>query len=197
MTLPLRLSAPVLCAIALGMVAACSPGSEPGDEPAADSEGAAARQPGIGELKATIGDVAYRGETVDSAAHGSSTAEFRDLGAVKSVKIQAHDPAADGFMHNVLAVEFTLAGSDPSAPVTGTTISYWPGGTDGPFYHSEGSASAPQVVLDAVSFEQGAASASGRYSANLCRKADFFAEPNRNDCVAVEGTFDTALRKSA
>lgn len=197
MTLSAKLSASLACAIALGMVAACSPASEPGDEAAADTESASVQQPGFGELNAVIGDVTYRGTTLDATKQRSATAEFRDLGGVKSVKIQAHDPTADRAMQNVLAVEFMLAGSDPSAAVTGATISYWPEGMDGAFYHSEGSASAPQVVLDAVSFEQGAASASGRYSAKLCRKADFFSEPDRSDCVAVEGTFDTALRKSA
>lgn len=197
MTLTAKPSVAALCMIALGMMAACSPSSEPEGEAGNEAENITTENSKIGELNATIGGEAYRGETVGAAGERAASAEFRDLGAVKSVKIQAHDPAADGFMQNVLAVEFTLAGSDASAPVAGATISYWPTGMEGSFYHSEGSAPAPQVTLDEVSFEQGAASASGRYTANLCRKADFFSEPDTSDCVTVEGTFDTALQESA
>lgn len=183
------------------MIAACSPTSntEPSDTDTATNarlQGAIDRS-GLGEVIATIGGAAYRGQTLDVPSEGTSTAEFRDLGPVNTISLQAHDPEAESVMRNVLNIDFSLAGDDSSAPISSPTVSYFPDGMNEPFYSSEGMEPVPQVTLGTLSLEDGAASISGQFAANICRKSGFFSEPDKGDCMTVEGNFETALRKSS
>lgn len=195
MKLP-RYSPAIPATFAALMMAACSPSSETEADAEAQSQGAIERS-AMGEITATIGGTAYRGQTLDVPSEGTSTAEFRNFGPATTISLQAHDPDAQSIMSNVLSVDFTLAGNDASAPLSGATVSYFPDGMNEPFYSSENSVPAPEVSLDALSLEDGAASVTGEFTANLCRKAEMFSEVDTSDCVTVEGSFETALRASS
>jgi len=56
---------------------------------------------------------------------------------------------------------------------------------------------AAEVVFEALSLEDGAAAAKGRFVAVVCRRDGMFADADTSDCRQVEGTFDTVLRKGA
>ncbi|TWG49777.1 hypothetical protein [Aminobacter sp. J44] len=158
---------------------------------AAIAEGAPA-----GEVKATIDDAPYAGVTLDVPSERTSTAGFRRVGPVTSLTIQAHDPDAKSILRNVLSLEISLMGDDASSSIMEASISWWPEGMRKAFYHSEGSESELNVALDALSLEDGAASVRGSFSALLCRKDSFFAETDMSNCLPVEGTFESALRKA-
>lgn len=186
----------IVGAAAALMTAACSQSPEKETEPEAQFQGSVEKS-GIGEVNATIDGAPYRGATLDVPSEGTSTAEFRNFGPATTISLQAHDPDARSIMSNVLSVDFTVAGNDASAPLSGATVSYFPDGMNEPFYSSENSVPAPEVSLDALSLEDGAASVTGEFTANLCRKAGMFAEADTSDCVTVEGSFETALRASS
>ncbi|MEO3388201.1 hypothetical protein [Mesorhizobium sp. CAU 1741] len=150
----------------------------------------------LGTIEATIDGAPYSAETLDVPSEGTSTAELRAVGPMLSISVQGHDPEAGSRMRNVLTIDFTIMGSDASATMTDASVSYWPEGMDAPFYMSEGAATMAAVDLEALSVEDGAAAAQGSFTATLCRKDDFFSQSDPNDCLPVEGTFDTALRKA-
>ncbi|QRX65052.1 hypothetical protein JS578_13350 (plasmid) [Dysgonomonadaceae bacterium zrk40] len=154
-----------------------------------------ARTP-VGAVNATIDGTPYAGETLDVPSEGTTTAEFRSFGPVTSLSIQAHDPQAESIMRNVLSVEVSLMGSDASASIMDVSVSWWPDGMSEPFYLSEDSGTAPEIVFDAISLEDGAAAAQGSFSAVVCRRDGMFADADTSDCLPIEGTFDTALRKA-
>ena len=105
----------------------------------------------VGAVEATIDGEPYSGETLDVPSEGTSTAEVRSFGPVTSISIQAHDPEAESIMRNVLSVEVSLMGSDASASIMEASVSWWPDGMSEPFYLSEDSGTAPEVILDALS----------------------------------------------
>ena len=150
----------------------------------------------VGTVDATIDKMAYAGETLDVPSEGTSTAEYRSFGPVTSLTIQAHDPNADSRMHNVLSIEVSLMGSDASASIVEASVSWWPSGMSEPFYHSEGSEAELALTIDALSLEDGQANIAGSFSAQVCRKDGFFAEADMDDCLPVEGTFNTPLGKA-
>lgn len=149
----------------------------------------------IGEMTATIDAQTYQGQTLDVPSEGTATAEFRSFGPMKTVSVQAHDPAESSIMRGILVVEFSVmeAGGSP-APMT-PSISWWPEGMNAAFFQSEEGGSAA-VMLDTLNFAQ-EARATGRFTARLCRKDSFFAEADAEDCRSVEGRFDTALREGS
>ncbi len=150
----------------------------------------------IGVVNATINGAPYAGETLEVPSEGTATAEFRSFGPVTSLTVQALDPQAESMMHNVLSVEISLMGETASASIMEASVSYWPGGMSAPFYHSEDSGTGTEIVLDALSLSAGASAITGSFTAVVCRKDDFFAETDTSDCLPVEGSFDTALRKA-
>lgn len=147
----------------------------------------------LGVVDAVINGAAYHGETLDMPSEGTATAEFRAFGPVTSLTIQAHDPEAGSIMRNVLVVDISLMGDDAAAPVMDVSVSYWPGGMGAPFYISDESGVEPDIAFDTLSFGDDAA-ARGSFAARMCKQESFFAEVDLNDCIPVEGTFDTALR---
>mgnify|MGYP000924663676 CR=1 FL=1 len=150
----------------------------------------------VGAVDARIDGMSYSGETLDVASEGTSTAEVRSFGPITSISIQAHDPKAENIMHNVLGIEVSLMGSE--TPVSGmeASVSWWPEGMRNPFYLSEDSGTAPEIVFDALSLDNGSAATQGIFSAVVCRRDTMFAEPDMSDCRQVEGTFDTVMRKA-
>jgi len=150
----------------------------------------------VGEVNASIDGASYVGETLEVPSEGTSTAEFRSFGPVTSLTIQAHDPEAESVMSNVLSLEISLMGTDPSASIMETSASWWPDGMGEPFYHSEGSQTGVDITLDTLSLEDGEPTIAGSFSALLCRKESFFAEADKNDCLPVEASFDTILQKA-
>lgn len=178
----LHLQAPVLGAIGLALCMTPPALSQGGSTP-------------VGTINATIDGTPYYGETLDVPSEGTSTAELRSFGPVNSISIQAHDPQAEGIMRNVLSIEVSLMGIDASASIMEASVSWWPEGMSEPFYLSEESGTAPEIVFDALSLENGAA-AQGNFSAVVCRRDGTFAEADTSDCRQVEGTFDTVLRKA-
>lgn len=146
----------------------------------------------VGEVSATIDGASYAGATLVVPSEGTSTAEFQTFGPMTLLNIQAHDLTAENIMHNVISLEVSLMGDD----VTDVVASWWPNGMTEPFYYTEGSTTAPQVTLNSLSLEEDASNVNGRFSALLCRKDSFFSEADTNDCLLVEGTFDTVLRSA-
>ncbi|MGV0908504.1 hypothetical protein [Martelella sp. FOR1707] len=147
-------------------------------------------------VDATIDETPYSGETLDIPSEGTSTAEFRPMGPVTSISIQAHNPDAESIMRDVLTIEVSLMGGDASASIMDVSVSWWPNGMSEPFYLSEDSGTPAEIVFDVLSLEDGAAAAQGRFSAVVCRRDSMFADADPNDCRRVEGTFDTDLRKA-
>jgi len=86
--------------------------------------------------------------------------------------------------------------NDASASTMDLSVSWWPEGMGEAFYLSEDSGTAPEIVFDALSLEDGAAAAQGSFSAVVCRRDGMFAEADTSDCRQVEATFDTVLRKA-
>lgn len=150
----------------------------------------------VGMVDATIDGTPYSGETLDIPSEGTSTAEFRSMGPVTSISIQAHNPDAESIMRDVLTIEVSLMGGDASASIMDVSVSWWPDGMSEPFYLSEDSGTPAEIVFDALSLEDGAAAAQGSFSAVVCRRDSMFADADTNDCRQVEGTFDTVLRKA-
>ncbi|WP_127143972.1 hypothetical protein [Pelagibacterium montanilacus] len=150
----------------------------------------------VGTLSVTIDGEAYEGETLDVPSEGTSTATVQSFGPVTTLTIQAHDPQSDSIMRNVMAVELSLMGSDASASIMEASVSWWPGGMGEPFYYSEGSGTATDIVIDTLTLEDGAEAIQGSVSGMLCRRDSFFADPDMDDCRMVEGTFDTPLLKA-
>lgn len=149
----------------------------------------------VGVVDAVIGGDAYHGETLDVPTEGTSTAEFRSYGPMTSITIQAHDPDAASIMRNVLVIEISLLGANASAPVIDVSVSYWPEGMSAPFFISDDSGVDAQVTFEALSLED-EASATGSFSAVMCRQESLFVEADTGDCLPVEGTFDTGLRRA-
>src|SRR5690606_16252851 len=102
----------------------------------------------VGAVNATIDGTTYAGETLDVPSEGTSTADFRSFGPVTSISIQAHAPEAESIMRNVLSIEVSLMGSDASASIMDASVSWWPEGMSPPFYLSEDSGTAPEVVFE-------------------------------------------------
>ena len=149
----------------------------------------------IGAMTATIGGQSYAGQTLDVPSEGTSTAEFRSAGPMMSVSIQAHDPEATSIMQGILVVEFMLMGTGGSSVPMTPSVSWWPEGMNAAFFQSEDGGAA-EVTIDALSLDD-PASATGQFTATLCRKDSFFAEADMDDCKAVEGRFETALRNAS
>lgn len=150
----------------------------------------------LGTISATIGEVAYEGRTLDVPSEGTATAEYRSFGPLTMITVQGHDPEADSLMRNMLIVEFTLTGAQPSSAIVDATVSWWPEGMGAAFFHSDDSGSGPQITLAAVSTGAEEARVAGQFSARLCRKDDFATPADPGDCRMVEGRFDTALRQT-
>ena len=150
----------------------------------------------IGTVKAVIDGKDYAGETLAVPSEDSATAHFRTFGPVTNLAIQAQDPEAERRMHNVLTLEISVMGEGAGAQITASSASYWPDGMSAPFYTSEEGAGAASITLEAFSLESGAARAAGSFEATLCAKESYFAEIDLEDCLPVEGVFDTALRKA-
>jgi len=150
----------------------------------------------VGTIIASIAETTYEGETLDVPSEGTATAEFRTFGPMRSVSIQGHDPNAESIMHNVLTLDLMVMGNDASATVTDATVSYFPEGMNAPFYDNDQDGTPAQVVFDTLSFEDGASRAAGSFTARVCRRDNFFSEADENDCLPVEGVFDTELRKA-
>ena len=147
----------------------------------------------IGTLEANIDGTAYKGETLAVPGEGTATATFQAFGPMTKVSIQALDPQSDSRMKNVLTLEVMFKGDPAANNITEQTVSWWPEGMRDPFYISEGSSAEVVISINEISLEDGAF-AVGRFSATLCRKADFFAEADAGDCRRVEGSFDTLLK---
>lgn len=150
----------------------------------------------VGTIEATIDGEAYRGETLEVPSEETSTAGFTAIGPMTSVTIQAHDPDSDNLMHNVLNIELTMSGDELVGNMIPPSLSYWPAGMNAPFFNSEESGTEPSVTIDDVSFADGEAFIRGSFSARPCKQESFFAEIDTDDCITVEGTFDTVLLKS-
>lgn len=150
----------------------------------------------IGTLDATIDGAPYSGETLSIPSEGTATAEYMAIGPMTTVTVQAHDPQAESIMRNILSVEIMLMGNDLAGNMMEPTVSYWPGGMSAPFYMSEGSGTVPSVTIDEVSLTEGAAFIRGSFTAQPCKQESFFAEMDLQDCVTIEGRFDTVLHMS-
>lgn len=151
----------------------------------------------IGQIDATVDGTAYRGETLEVPSEGTATANFSPVGPMTTISIQAHDPEAESIMRNVLSLELMMQGTELVGSMIPPTVSYWPGGMNAPFYISDESGTEPRVTIDAVSLTEGDAYIRGSFSAKPCKQESFFAEMDLDDCITVEGTFDTVLKKLA
>ncbi|KMK64113.1 hypothetical protein [Puniceibacterium sp. IMCC21224] len=150
----------------------------------------------VGTVTATIGEAAYDGETLDVPSEGTSTAEWRTFGPVSSLSIQAHDPDAESIMQGILTIEISLMGTDASGAMMDASVSWWPEGMNAPFYMNEEIGEDLNISIYTLSLEEEGSTIKGSFSAHLCRKDSFFAEADTDDCLPVEGHFDTALMRA-
>ncbi|MDN2566765.1 hypothetical protein N1F89_11070 [Aquibium sp. A9E412] len=145
----------------------------------------------IGTVEATIDGASYRGETLHVPSEGTATAEVRDFGPIRMVDIQAHDPDADSLMRGVLSIEIgPVSGADASAAEA--SVSYFPDGLRN-FYVSDEAPARASVTVETLTVEGERGSARGAFSAVLCKREDMMSELDADDCITVEGTFDTEL----
>ena len=138
-----------------------------------------------------------------SVPFGAIEAHARRYPGMGILHVDAHADLRDryeGFAHshasimrNVLAVEISLMGNEPSSPVIDVSVSYWPEGMGGPFYMSTDSGVAASVTFEGFSLGD-EPSVSGSFSAVMCRHESMFAEADTDNCLPVEGRFDTRLR---
>jgi hypothetical protein len=150
----------------------------------------------IGALEARLGDQAYAGEFLEIPSEGTTTASFRSFGPVTNVSLQAHDPEAESRMRNVLTLEYSVMGSDATASVTSSTVTYWPNGMSGAFYTSDEGGGETNVSLESLSFESESPRAVGVFTSTVCAKESFMTEINMDDCLPVEGRFETAIKQA-
>ncbi|MCT8970535.1 hypothetical protein [Microbaculum marinisediminis] len=145
----------------------------------------------IGTVEATIDGVSYRGETLHVPSEGTATAEIRSFGPIRMVSIQAHDPEAESIMRGVLSVDFgPVSGSDASG--ADASVSYFPEGMRN-FYVSDEDPAHASVTVETLAIEGEKGSARGAFSAVVCKRESAMSELDTEDCITVEGTFDTAL----
>ncbi|MBN8245646.1 hypothetical protein JF546_21745 [Nitratireductor aquimarinus] len=145
----------------------------------------------IGTVEANIDGASYRGETLHVPSEGTATAEVRDFGPLRMVDIQAHDPDAASIMRGVLSVEFGLiSGADASA--TDASVSYFPEGMRN-FYVSDEEPAHASVTLESLLIDGAQGNARGTFSSLLCKREGMMSEIDTEDCITVEGTFDTVL----
>lgn len=145
----------------------------------------------IGTVEAAIDGASYRGETLHVPSEGTATAEMRSFGPLRMVDIQSHDPDAASIMHGVLSVEFGLiGGADASA--TDASVSYFPEGMQN-FYVSDEDPAHASVTLESLLIDGAQGNARGTFSSLLCKREGMMSELNTDDCITVEGTFDTVL----
>ena len=149
----------------------------------------------IGTLEASIDGEAYSAEMLEAPSEGSATADFLLMGSMVNVTIQAHDPEAESRMKNVLSMDINLVGTDATASVTDSTVSYWPDSMSGPFYTSDEGGGDTEVMLDTLSLDNSKGQISGSFTTTVCAKESYFAEIDMTDCLPVEGTFETDLQR--
>lgn len=158
---------------------------------------AVAQTNAIGTVEATIDGVAYRGETLEVPSEGTATAEFMAIGPMTTVTVQAHDPEAESLMRNVLSVELMMDGDELADPMMSPTVSYWPEGMRGAFYITDETGTAPEITIDEVSLVAGEAFIRGTFTARPCKQESFFSEIDLDDCITIEGSFDTPLHETS
>ncbi|MCT8974683.1 hypothetical protein [Microbaculum marinisediminis] len=155
----------------------------------------------LGSVTATIGDVAYQGETLAFPSEGSAMATFIAIGPSVMVTIQALDPEAEARLDNTVTIDLTVMGRDQAAPIITASVSWWPGGMDEPFYISDESGGIISdesggnagITLESLSLD-GDPHVRGTIETRICRKEGPFVEADTSDCLAVSGTFDTAIK---
>lgn len=158
---------------------------------------AVAQTNAIGTVEATIDGVAYRGETLEVPSEGTATAEFMAIGPMTTVTVQAHDPEAESLMRNALSVELMMDGDELADPMMSPTVSYWPEGMRGAFYITDETGTAPEITIDEVSLVAGEAFIRGTFTARPCKQESFFSEIDLDDCITIEGSFDTPLHETS
>ncbi|MGY6706948.1 MAG: hypothetical protein ACXIVF_01370 [Rhizobiaceae bacterium] len=146
----------------------------------------------IGTIEATIDGEAGRWTTMHLASENAATAEHSKIGPMTSISIQGHDPDSGSMMRNVLSLDVTLMGEGPSAETFDPALSLFPEGMSGPFYTSGDGQLEVSVRFDELDLSE-RGHARGSFSGQLCRQDGMFAEPDLDNCRAIEGTFDTEL----
>ncbi|NMG40260.1 hypothetical protein GRZ55_13505 [Chelativorans sp. ZYF759] len=146
----------------------------------------------IGTIEATIGGQSGTWTTLHLASEDTATAEHSQVGPMTSISIQGHDPESGSMMRNVLSLDVTLMGEGPSAETFDSTLSLFPEGMSGPFFTSGDGQMEVSFQFDDLDLSE-RGHARGRFSGQLCRQDGMFAEPDLDDCRAIEGTFDTQL----
>lgn len=146
----------------------------------------------IGSVNATIDGRPYEGKTLEIPSAGTATVEFQSMGSTTLISLQAHDPQAKKAMHNVLSIEMTVTGEGPSAAIVPGAVAWWPNGMRGAFYINEGKEADTRIQISALSLH-GGGQVEGHFAATLCRKDSMFAAADPNECIPIEGSFETRL----
>lgn len=149
----------------------------------------------VGDLQAIIDGKPYAGQMLEVPSEGTSTASFRSMGPTAVITLQAHDLDAKSVLRNVVVIEMTVMGSDASASVTPGSVSWWPEGMRDPFYITEGTEAATTIALEELTLD-GHARIKGQFSASICRKEGMFSAADMDDCLPIEGTFETVMKES-
>lgn len=148
----------------------------------------------IGTVEATIDGTPYRGQTLHVPSEGTATAEFRLFGNMALLSMQAHDAESQSIMRNVLSIEAGPFSGDAASAVD-AAVNYFPDGVRN-FYVSDDEPAHASVTFEALSLDGEEGSARGAFSAFLCKREGMFAEIDPDDCITVEGTFDTTLHRA-
>jgi hypothetical protein len=109
-----------------------------------------------------------------------------------SISIQGHDPDSGSMMRNVFSLDVTLMGSGPGAEAFDVALNLFPEGMSGPFFTSGDGQIDAQIDFDELDLSE-RGHARGSFSGQICRQDGMFSEIDLDDCLAVQGSFDTEL----
>ena len=122
------------------------------------------------------------------------TASFKNSKRLSSLTVQGH-PEARFTTKDVLSVNADWFGeyAPGKAPVS-VEILYFPVGMSGPFYTTDQVPDAPVLTIESLDLGSEPGYVAGTFAGRLCAVPKLYEEPDLNDCKAMSGRFDTAVR---
>lgn len=161
----------------------------------------------MGKISASVGEQSGEWVTIAGTMQGESgsSAELSSMAITErmtqwSLQVQGHDPESDSILReNVLSINVHLGtGDDPvemaASPASTEIMLFIEGGPiSGTLYAGEGTD--VEVEIESLEFDGEQGHTSGHFNGELCfvDMSNISAGRDEDDCVSVEGEFDTQL----
>jgi hypothetical protein len=137
----------------------------------------------IGEVRATLDGAERQWQTLQSTDPGMSlNTGVEQFGPVTSITIQGYEEGGS-YTREVISLNWSVMGD--GAPMD-VSVMYVPERMSQSWMNPEG-----EQVLTVEAFD--GESARGTLSGRLCYKDGFAAPPDPENCIVIEGTFETQL----